>query len=76
MSFDIEPEFHLKDRRGASATSLHVSQNTSVADLPSHQSPYRAHNSTEIAITAVHDELAHNIDSGKVSVFALLDLST
>jgi Reverse transcriptase (RNA-dependent DNA polymerase) len=43
--------------------------------LPSHQSAYRAHHSTEIAITAVHDELVRNIDSGKVSVLVLLDLS-
>jgi hypothetical protein len=43
--------------------------------LPSHQSAYRAHYSTETAITAVHDELVRNIDSGKVSVLVLLDLS-
>jgi len=43
--------------------------------LPSHQSAYRAHYSTETAIAAVHDELVHNIDSGKVSVLVLLDLS-
>lgn len=43
--------------------------------LPSHQSAYRAHHSTETAITAVHDELVRNIDSGKVSVLVLLDLS-
>jgi hypothetical protein len=32
--------------------------------LPSHPSAYQAHHSTETAITAVHDELVHNIDSG------------
>ena len=32
--------------------------------------------STETAITAFHDELVRNIDSGKVSVLELLDLST
>jgi len=43
--------------------------------LPSHQSAYRAHYSTETALAAVHDELVCNIDSGKVSVLVLLDLS-
>jgi len=43
--------------------------------LPSHQSAYRAHYSTETAIAAVHDELVCNIESGKVSVLVLLDLS-
>jgi len=43
--------------------------------LPSHQSAYQAHYSTETAIAAVHDELVCNIDSGKVSVLVLLDLS-
>jgi hypothetical protein len=43
--------------------------------LPSHQSAYRAHYSTETAITAVHDKLVHNTDSGIVSVLVLLDLS-
>jgi len=43
--------------------------------LPSHQSAYRAHYSTETVIAAVHDELVRNIDSGKVSVLVLLDLS-
>ena len=43
--------------------------------LPSHQSAYRANHSTETAVTAVHNELMRNIDSGKVSVLILLDLS-
>jgi len=43
--------------------------------LPSHQSAYRAHYSTKTAIAAVHDELVRNINSGKVSVLVLLDLS-
>lgn len=43
--------------------------------LPSHQSAYRAHHSTETAVIAVHDELVRNIDSGGVSVLVLLDLS-
>ena len=41
--------------------------------LPSRQSAYRAHHSTETAITAVHDELVRNIDSGKASVRVLVD---
>ena len=43
--------------------------------FPSHQSAYRAHHSTETAITAIHDELVGKIDSGKASVLVLLDLS-
>jgi len=42
--------------------------------LPSHQSAYRAHYSTETTIAAVH-KLVLNIDSGNVSVLILLDLS-
>jgi len=44
--------------------------------LPSRQSAYRAHHSIETAVTAVHNELVRNIDSGKVSVLILLDLSS
>jgi len=43
--------------------------------MPSQPSAYWAHHSTETAITAVHDELARNIDSGKVLILVLLDLS-
>ena len=43
--------------------------------LPCHQSAYRAHHSTETAVTAVHDEIIRNIDSGKVCVLVLLDPS-
>ena len=43
--------------------------------LPSHLSAYQALYSTETAITAIHDELVRNINSGKVSVLKLLDLN-
>ena len=45
--------------------------------LPKCQSAYRAHHSTETAITVVHNNLVRNIDqSGQVSVLDLLDLSS
>ena len=43
--------------------------------LPSRQSAYRAHHSTEAAIIAVHDEIARAIDAGDVCALVLLDLS-
>ena len=43
--------------------------------LLSHKSAYRAHYSTKTAITAVYDELVCNINSSKVSVLVLLDIS-
>lgn len=43
--------------------------------LPRRQSAYRAVHSTETAVTAVHDDLVRNIDSGRISVLMLLDLS-
>jgi len=44
--------------------------------LPSRQSAYRAHHSTETAIIAVRDEIISAIDSGKVCALVLLDLSS
>jgi len=43
--------------------------------LPSRQSAYRAHHSTETAIIAVHDEITRAIDDGSVCALTLLDLS-
>jgi len=43
--------------------------------LPSRQSAYRAHRSTETAIIAVHDEIIRAIDDGSVCALTLLDLS-
>jgi len=43
---------------------------------PSRQSAYRAHHSTETAVTAVHDELVRDIDSGRVLALISLDLSS
>ena len=43
--------------------------------LPSRQSAYRAHRSTETAIIAVHDEIVRAIDAGDVCALVLLDLS-
>jgi len=44
--------------------------------LPSPQSAYRPRHPTQTAVTAVHDELVRNINSGKVSVLRSLDLSS
>ena len=43
--------------------------------LPCRQSAYRANHWTETAVTAVHDETVRRINSGKVCVLVLCDLS-
>jgi len=43
--------------------------------LPSRQSAYGAHHSTEITIVAVHDDIVKAIDAGDVCALVLLDLS-
>ena len=43
--------------------------------LPSCQSAYRAHHSTETAIISVHDEIVRTIDAGDVCAVVLLELS-
>ena len=45
--------------------------------LPSRQSAYRAHHSTETAVIDVHNSIVRNVDrGGHVSVLVLLDLSS
>ena len=45
--------------------------------LPLRQSAYRAHHSTETAVTDVHNRLVRNVDrGGHVSALVLLDLSS
>ena len=45
--------------------------------LPSRQSAYRAHHSTETAVIDVHNRIVRNVDrGGHVSVLILLDLSS
>ena len=43
--------------------------------LPSRQSAYQQHHSTETAIIIVHHDIVHAIDARQVSVLVLLDLS-
>ena len=43
--------------------------------LPSRQSAYRAHHSTETAVIDVHNRIIRNVDRGReISVLVLLDL--
>ena len=58
--------------RGIVRISAHIE---SQQLLPSCQSAYTAHHSTETAIVAVHDFLIQSIDSGDVCALVLLDLS-
>ena len=45
--------------------------------LPSRQSAYRAHHSTETAVIDVHNRIVRNMDRGRhASVLVLLDLSS
>ena len=45
--------------------------------LPSRQSAYRAHHSTQTAVIDVHNRIVRNVDrEGHVSVSVLLDLSS
>ena len=43
--------------------------------LPAQQSTYRSFHSTETALLSVHNDLVRSVDSGKVSLLVLLDLS-
>ena len=43
--------------------------------LPVHQSAYRPFHSTETALLSVHNDLVRSIDTGKISLLVLLDLS-
>ena len=43
--------------------------------LPTHQSAYRRHHSTETAVTKVYSDILGAADDGKLSLFILLDLS-
>ena len=73
---DFEHELLSKvvERAAAVRISAHIE---SEQLLPSCQSAYRAHHSTETAVVAVHDFLIQSIDSGHVCVLhvVLLDLS-
>ena len=43
--------------------------------LPTHQSAYRCHHSTEKAVTKVYSDILVSADDGKLSLLILLDLS-
>ena len=43
--------------------------------LPTQQSAYRSFHLTETALLSVHNDLVRSVDSGKVSLLVLLDLS-
>ena len=43
--------------------------------LPAQQSAYRPFHSTETALLSVHNDLVRSVDSGKVFLLVLLDLS-
>ena len=43
--------------------------------LPTHQSAYRRHHSTETAVTKVYSDILGTADDAKLSLFILLDLS-
>ena len=43
--------------------------------LPTNQSAYRAHHSTETAVTTVVDDIARAVDSGDLCALVSLDLS-
>ena len=43
--------------------------------LPTHQSAYRRHHSTETAVTKVYSDILGAADDGKLSLLILLDLS-
>ena len=43
--------------------------------LPTHQSAYRRHHSTETAVTNVYSDILGAADDGKLSLLILLDLS-
>ena len=44
--------------------------------FPAQQSAYRTNHSTETAVLSIHNDLVRSIDSGNVSLLALLDLSS
>ena len=60
------------ERIAAARLSVHIE---SQQLLPSRQSAYRAHHSTETAITSVHDKTVRTIDAGDMCAVVLLDLS-
>jgi len=60
------------ERVDAARLSVHIE---SQQLLPSCQSAYRAHHSTETAIISIHDEIVRTIDAGDVCAVVLLDLS-
>ena len=62
----------LVERVATSRLNEHLSQNDL---LPAHQSAYRAHHSTETAVTAVVNDIARSIDAGHLCALVLLDLS-
>ena len=45
------------------------------SNLPTHQSAYRRHHSTETAVTKVYSDILGAADGGKLSLLILLDLS-
>ena len=45
------------------------------SNLPTHQSAYRRHHSTEMAVTKVYLDILGAADDGKLSLLILLDLS-
>jgi len=59
-------------RVAAARLSVHIE---SQQLLPSCQSAYRAHHSTETAVISIHDEIVRTIDAGDVCAVVLLDLS-
>jgi hypothetical protein len=44
--------------------------------FPAQQSAYRTNHSTETVVLSIHNDLVRSIDSGNVSLLALLDLSS
>ena len=62
----------LVERVAAVRISAHIE---SQQLLPSCQSAYRAHHSTETAIVAVHDDLVRSIDSSDICALVVLDVS-
>jgi len=70
----LNPNFLSKviEREAAARLSRHIE---SQQLLPSCQSAYKTHHSTQTAIIAVQDEIARSVDSGDIYALVLPDLS-